>query len=768
MARWPRDWPKNKDLFTRNPALQGYFSISGKQAMGTGALRLGRLYPKFEIYKFVPNVYPLNKLRVWLRDTATKEVWVPYIKRLQHVSVLGATGKGKSTKYAIPSIAYGALEDNTSYYAIDVKSPQFVRMFGKLYRKAGKHVVFFDPWSIDETLAFEPIWKASDEVKSTLSDVIATYSPEGNQGGGGGNSDYFNQLAIRMLKGLIDLAQFWPRKQCNLPCVQQLVAGGGDAIKDAFKKVHGIIPSAEEVQKAVQVLIPLDAETLRGIPRSSEVEGALAVLDRSGYPMAFLLRKMRSYHQDYAAGRMNEAEYKRVYSEFLLQVQDECENRKAAAVRLEQSQGEIFGLPPETLGCAVSTLINKMGWFRDHNVARAFSQDELDVRGLTDHPCLFLVGAPMAKLGTGSLFVASILTNLAINAVFQRGMMIEKGVKGVSKHGVFMILDEFPQLNVRKAVQAAATFRGFLSGLTFIYQDRGQIENLYGPEYKSLEANCVHKVLLQGSHEDTAEYYAKAIGEATIKKRSESQSGSQDKNVSYSIERVPRMSLNDVKNMVLNGERKEDMALSVGAETEAFPLLPIPFYEDPALRKLLGMKKTLNKSGPFWEWTERWELDLKDEKFVDRKTKKPRSFKGKDPVAERLADAFSPYLDFLLGKPTETIVRDGKEVREYVYDELEVPYIDYAAIGLPEYVSKTSAGPGGQTPRPAPGSTAGSGKAAPAGPPPQIVPIYGNDFRALVNEDFADPEPVVQLPVTGESVEDRVRGFVSFQEEDEE
>src|SRR5690606_30993542 len=122
---------------------------------------------------------------------------------------------------------------------------------------------------------------------------------------------------------------------------------------------------------------------------------------------------------------------------------------------------------------------------------------------LTSKPVLFLVGAPMAKLKTGSLFVSALLSNLALDAVYRRGMAIERREKGVSKHEIFFMLDEFPQLKIREAPSILATFRGYYSGLVMVFQERGQLRQLYSDDATTMEGNTVHKVLLTGAHEDT-------------------------------------------------------------------------------------------------------------------------------------------------------------------------------------------------------------------------------------------------------------------------
>ena len=758
--RWPRDWPKEKDIFSNdpNPTKPGYLKLSPTQAIGSGAMPLGRTYPRFRIF---PDRYPFREWRRRIEYWTSKPVWVPYMKRFQHFSVLGKTGGGKSTSFAIPTLAYGAFENNAAYFAIDVKSPAFARMFSNLYKRAGKKVFFFDPWSPDETLAFEPLWRASEERKDIIADVIATYSTDGTQQQSSENSEFFRVAATRLLRGLLDLAQYWPRRYCNLPCIQQIVSSGGNVLKEAFEKAPDLFPSLDELLAAIEVVLPATPAELRAKERSDLLNGALAVLDRSGYRIAFLVKRMRAYEADAAAGKPLPADIESIRQAFWAEVKQVWSERRTRLDALIMSQGELIIAPEDTRNSIVSTLTNKVNWFRDPNIARAFSRDELDIRALVDGPCLFLVGAPMAKLEVGSLFVASILSNLAINAVFQRGMAIERKTKGASKHGIFFFLDEFPQLNIKSAPRVLATFRGFLSGLAMVYQERSQLRMLYGDDVTTMEGNTVHKVLLQGAQEETAEFYAqKTIGEVRIIKRSKSGAVGEKKSISESVETVPLMTTNDVKFGRLNGKPMPNLAFSVGSDVPAFPLRPVPYYEDPTLRKLLGLKRTLKKVGydgkptwKFWEWEERW--DQVDEsppylKRIPRKSAAERAAGVPDPVLARQEDPYTQYLDYLLGD-----YRD--------FDELIEPKLVLADIGVTENAPRSVLPPPGGQPSRGPGASSaayGSARKPPqsqAVPVSLIIPSYGTDFRTLINADFRREPTAIEIHEhAGGTIDERI------------
>lgn len=763
-ARYPRDWAKRSEIFTRDWGKhQGYYDITGKQVVSSdkysGSVRIGRLYPRFEIFKLVPEMWPLTRVREWVLRKTTREVWIPYGARFTHWGIAGPTGKGKSTAFAHPQLAYGALEENTAYFAIDVKSPQFTRMYSRSYKNAGKEVYFFDPWSIDESLGFEPLWRAPAEVLNEISEVVATYSTKG-ESAEGGNSEFFNLAAQRVMRGLVELAQFWPRRYCNLPAVRQLVVAGFDKVEAAFRQAPAMLPTFADLEAAIDVVLGADEEMLRQVPRdpAADVTRALEVLDRAGYRIAHLTKNMRRYRAQRDAGSITAEKFSQAEKAFWTEVRTECDRRKLQLQKLIEGQGEYLDMPPETKGSVMSTLTNKISWFQDENVAKAFSRDELDVRRIVERPCLLLVGAPMAKLNVGSLFVASILTNLAINAIFQRGAAIEAGAKNVWKGGTIALLDEFPQLNIRKASQALATFRGFKGALFLIYQDRGQLKKLYGEDFTNIEANCVHQVLLQGAHIETCKFYAEAIGQVSIEKRSESGTdGDGKKNISKSIERVSRVDTNDIRDGRLNGQTKEKLAFSVGGETPAFPFIPVPYWEDPLIRKLLDLELTVVKEGPFWNWTDYWQPRIDpDDKYIHRR-KRNRRDPENDPVSHRLDDAFGQYVEYLIGRPKERVVRDGREVVEVVYDELEVPNLDLAAILGQKGGAQPAPGQARNPAAPAPPPPAGGpgGPAAKANEQGQ-VPVYGADFRKLVNEDFKDAQPLSMDPPAGGDLRERI------------
>lgn len=774
--QYPRDWPPARDLFTQDPDPNkpGYLTMPTRQALGSGHTPLGRTYPRARLF---PDIFPLRELRRRVEWWTSRPVWIPYMKRFQHLGVLGATGKGKSTAFVIPQLVYGSLEKNSAYFVIDVKSPQFLRYFGQVYRDQGKEVIYFDPFTPDETLAFEPLWRSNVDIRDELAEVISTYTTATGSVSETGNSEFFKDAAKRTTRALLDLATYWPRQYCNLPCVQQLIAAGGKAITEAFEAIVKkgspveVLKWEDSLRAPFLLLLEAPEEGLRaGYNKDapvSELRAALSILNRAGYQAARLVQRMRPYVAAHRAGKLDATRWAQAEAAFWSELEEAITWRRSEAERLVASMGEFITMPDDTKNSVVSTITNKTNWFREGNLAKAFSRDELDLTVVTEKPCLFLVGAPMARLQMGSLFVSSMLTNLVLNSVFERGMRMEQGAKGVSSHGIFLMLDEFVQLNIRTAPRILATFRGFKSGLTMIIQERGQLKNLYGEDATTMEGNTVHKVLLQGAHEDSAEYYAeKAIGRVVVTKRSKSHSGTgkEGRSTSESQEEVALMSGPDVKQMRLNGRMMPKLALSIGADVPAFPIRPVQYWDDPTIRSLMKMKRKVVRTDKnnkpsllrFWEWKELWGMPEDATPYLTRrpslKTAPPREDQFLWSAWERQTNPFTQVLDFLLGPPAEK-------------DALTVPSLRFRAIGLSDATNPlkgTEQAKDDPMHGTIPWASGGSSPAAhPLPRPPQetdapLVVPFAQDFRILLGDDFMMHDHLEEVTAATGTLDERL------------
>lgn len=764
-------------MFTTNESDPGYFAFSPDAAMRQRAMPFGRTYPRMRVF---PNIWPLSHLRFWMMMATSKPVQIPYKKRFQHVAILGGTGKGKSTSFVIPPLTYGAMEPDTAYFAIDVKSPQFLRTFGPLYQRAGKPVYFIDPWTPKETMAFEPVWRADHERKKIIAEVISSYSLEPSPSQESGNSEFFKNAANRLMRILLDMAQFWPRRHAKLPCIAQLVGGGGDAIKEAIQQLPTLLPTQGEVVEGAVRVASAPTATFEWRGRSASLSSDIEILDRSGAVIATRIKEARLLlWGPKGQGTPSADTISDIAGALRNDITKLWKDRDQDLKKILKASGEFISMPDDTRNSVVSTIQNKVEWFADPQLALVFSRDEMDPDFIAQRPCLMLIGAPMAKLQIGSLFVSAIITNLAINAIFQRGQHLENRELGtkVSKHGIFLMLDEFPQLNVKDAHKTLATMRSFLAGLVMIYQDRGQLRQIYGDNVTTVESNTIHRAVLQGIHEEAAEFYAnKTMGKATIRKESYSRTqGESKKNISVQEEKVDLMSPNDLIYMKINGESRPDMAINMTKDFDPFPMRPLPFYEDPICRKLLGMERKLNKvdrtgasSWKFWEWQESWDFSKKPAKpLLVRRVPVADSARAKgepDQCWERQQDPFTEYLDYVAAD------------RKTAWDVLTLPDLDFAAIGVLEHnpdpavrAALAGGGASAQGGNPMTNFSAPNISAAPtpapAPPPVPLVPLYSRDVRTLMSDDFAPLGPCWNIPVEGTTIDARVTAAEARDEE---
>lgn len=783
--RFPRDWPPRRTIFTTDAAdarKAGYLRIAPTQALRTGHVPLGRTYPRWSVF---PDRFPFQGLRRWVRYWSSQPIFIPYRKRFEHLLIVGGTGKGKTSAFALPALAYGALEPTTAYFAVDVKAPELARTLAVLYREAGKPIYPFAPWSIEETLACEPVWRANEERRNLLAEVIANYNVDATPPSETGNSTFFRDKSAGLLRAVLELAQYWPRRYCNLPCIQQLVSSSGGAIAEAFARAPAFLPTRNECLAAAELLVAIDAAPLESGERATELTNALSVIDRAGHVTARLVRRMREHEADFRRSRPSAERIADARREFRVELAQECARREQALKNLLISQAEILQGADETRSGVVSTLANKLVWFRESHIARAFSRDELDPAVLTRRPCLLLVGAPMAKKKIGSLFVSSLISNIALNSIYQRGMALTGGDRSVSDHGIFPLLDEFVQLRIHEAPDHLALFRSFHAGLTITVQERSMLRHMYGDLAIAMEANLSHRVLLQGAHEETAEYYAtKSIGDAHMVRRSRSGAPGEKQSITESVERVPRMTTAEVKAMEINGRRQDGIALNVGAAAPPFPFMLAAVDQDPTLRKLLKLRRVILRKGEdgrvswrFWEWKERWLPPEHAPPILRRqaqRTATERSVGIADPVHDRLRDPHRQLVDFLLF--------DAR--RAPVFDELTAPQLVLSDIGVidadptrPTPPKSADAGVAVSSPRTtgsATSTTAGGtaadthlpGSAARSSSPvldADVVPVYEADFRALLTLDYEPADSVPALPEIGGALGARARAVQSVE-----
>lgn len=150
-------------------AKNGYIATPDSRRMrGTGAVRLGVLQPANARERKAP-----------------LQLWVPREQFWRHVLIMGPTGAGKTTTLIYGVLYYSAYSP-CSVFTVDVKLPgELTRKFVRHWRRCGRDVVAFAPWTPLETLAFEPVWAATRSDIDLIVDGIISAGSGEKPGGGG-------------------------------------------------------------------------------------------------------------------------------------------------------------------------------------------------------------------------------------------------------------------------------------------------------------------------------------------------------------------------------------------------------------------------------------------------------------------------------------------------------------------------------------------------------------------------------------------------------
>jgi hypothetical protein len=206
------------------------------------------------------------------------------------------------------------------------------------------------------------------------------------------------------------------------------------------------------------------------------------------------------------------------------------------------------------------------------------------------------------------------------------------------------------------------------------------------------------------------------------------------------------------------------LCLSVGADVPAFPMRKVGYYEDPDIRRILGMKRRLvredsggKKTWRFWEWREEWSTVMDETPFVvrakalpaaERVARQKRDPSFRDQTYLRRVDPYTDILDVFLDEQAQHS------------DELFVPRVDLSLLGVEKANPvKTQAPAAPSQPSSAPGASAGQGSPAASADDlmAPVLPAYTADLRDLLTDDYdAALVAVLPLPVSGGSLVERV------------
>ena len=90
--------------------------------------------------------------------------------------------------------------------------------------------------------------------------------------------------------------------------------------------------------------------------------------------------------------------------------------------------------------------------------------------------------------------------------------------KRTEKHGIMMLLDEFPTLGKMEEIRSGiAYYRGYWVKLFLITQDTEQLKSIYEASgMNSFLSNCTYRITFAANNVETADYISKLLGNKTV------------------------------------------------------------------------------------------------------------------------------------------------------------------------------------------------------------------------------------------------------------
>ena len=717
LPRWPDDWAARGDYLTRSlPAGPGaawprgpvaklrhaiavwYWYVQGRfwprkselglygaltphALLGSGALRLGTLYPENAFER----AHPL-------------QVWLPFDVHKAHFALVGPTNARKTTTLGYCAAFYTAYHQQ-SLVVNDVKLPtEYFAAFAAHWRRQGRHVLNINPWTRGEALAIEPVHAATREQLDIIVEAILNASGQGaakqrSTGGGDGTNAVFEQWAQQLLRALVVFLRYLPRRACALPTLYRLLSMGAKPVIEMVRWIEETYPSFDATRDAVERLLratdaELEAETVlddgSGTPRHPDTAAALVLIDRSGHEIQEWLRECRARvaHKHGRLGALINLTAPEWHAE-LASLQDRYDTRARWFRETVQSLGTIFDQPDTTFHNIVAFALNGVRFFQYEEMQAAFARPEADLRDVVRRPTLCVIGAPTAKADVGAAFVSSVCWQLILNHVKTRGA--EPDYDATTAVHVVGLLDEMPAAGVRKLAEELAIIRSAGMSLIGIYQSDGQGVEHYGEAaWETSLDNFTNAAVLYSTAGTAAKRAAERVGEAIIVKRTRSgNSGAGGGSTGWSDtrERVRRMSDNDITNIDVNGRSLGSRAgIFTGKKHPAFIFQQIPYYEDTFL--LERMLATRDAAGTWRLPVDRVPFRRAPQFRVTNPQKRAedpwefvRSTRGDRVVDAHAVDALRETVDFLAPPTHRVLYEDG-------------PFnVDLAAIGVRSLVT---------------------------------------------------------------------------------
>jgi len=186
---------------------------------------------------------------------------------------------------------------------------------------------------------------------------------------------------------------------------------------------------------------------------------------------------------------------------------ERCFHDFPPARRHESEVADLMRFPPEEYSRAVSGLLNALHLFNAEDVQRISERGDFDLDQITQRPTLLIVGASLAEAGRSEV-LSALLLNRVFNEIYRRFRQQPAARPGP----VFLAIDEAARLQNRIPYEEVlSVVRSAHVGVCLALQDVAQ----FGDEKRrsAILANCLTMILLRGCSPQTAEEFARRLGQ---------------------------------------------------------------------------------------------------------------------------------------------------------------------------------------------------------------------------------------------------------------
>jgi len=388
-------------------------------------------------------------------------------KRFEHTLIVSPTGGGKTSRYIIPGIAADAGYPGASVFAIDIDGPYLYESVKNDWIKAGKRIVYFDPFD---------------------------YGYDGEGEGSGG----------------ITPSETEERKKT---CFNPLLDKGKNPLSD------------EKLFDLSAMLFHLDKNEIKGgdvhahkyySKRSSDLfYGALLYL-KYGYGAEYFdLPTVKAFFERGVKFIENEI------------VKFNGGNSK----KIKNLFNNFLELPVYERAKVVTDILNNLDFLNGNRVGNPFKCKEggdcFFIGDFFAQDMIFIAGIPKEKINSGGSKLISFITRIFINAIYENRRKMLKSLKPENLDGnnnlvpsaddrsIFIYLDEFPVLTLDGFDTELANLRKTGTGVCLTVQDTAFLKDRYG-DISLITSNIGTHIVMGHAGWETCKYYSEMLGERYV------------------------------------------------------------------------------------------------------------------------------------------------------------------------------------------------------------------------------------------------------------